>query len=161
MVGKSDLLLVLGAMMIFSLLTVNVNSFLMKNSIIQVNSELNFTAVSLAQNIIDIARTKAFDETTTNGGQPTLIPSGFSATLGPESGETYSSYNDFDDYNNYTTQDTTDNGIYTAQVSVNYVTGLNYTQVSNTPTSYKRMVVKISNPSLKDTVRISFIKSYY
>jgi hypothetical protein len=161
MVGKSDLLLVLGAMMVFSLLTVNVNSFLLKNNIIQVNSELNFNAVSLAQNIIDVARTKSFDETTTNGNQPAVIPSGFSTTLGPESGETYQNFNDFDDYNNYTKKDTTESGVYTALISVNYVTGTNYTQISSIPTIYKRMIVKITSKNLKDTVRVSFIKSYY
>ena len=161
MVGKSDLILLMGAMVIFSLITISANGFFLRNNIIQVNSELNFTAVSLAQNVINKARDKAFDQTTINGNKPSNVPSGFSSVLGPENGETYANFNDFDDFNNYSSIDTTANGVYTLKVTVHYVSSSNFKQNVTGPTSYKRMIVQVYNPSMKDTVRISYIKSFY
>lgn len=161
MIGKSDLLMLLGAIVIFSLLLMNANNFLFDSSKLEVQSKMSSTAAALAQGIIDQARTKAFDQVTVGGQVPSSIPDGFSATLGPESGETFGTYDDFDDYNGYKTKDTTNVGIFNISVQVNYVTDSNLSQISSNQTTHKRMVVSVTNPVMQDTVKLSYIKSYY
>jgi hypothetical protein len=161
MFDKSELITLMGAMVIFSVLLINVNSFLGLNSRLQVQSELNYTAIALAQNIIDNAQLLSFDEASTDGNSPVNIPTDFSVSLGPESGETYKNFNDFDDFNNYTRKDTTEHEIYTAKVKVDYVTDGALYQSSPTQTTHKRMTVGISSTSMQDTVKFTFVKSFY
>lgn len=59
--GKIDLILLLGAMVVFSYLTLNANGFLLRNNRIQSRTEIQFTGISLAENVIDNARWLSFD----------------------------------------------------------------------------------------------------
>jgi len=158
---KSELITLMGAMVIFSLLLENVNSFLGMNTKVQVQTELNYTAVALAQNIIDSARKKAFDEAVTDNKKISVIPDDFSLSLGPDMGETPKNYDDFDDYNNYSRIDTTAHEIYTTSVKVEYVTDSNYNQKSLVQTTHKKMIVHVISPSMKDTVVMSYVNSYH
>ena len=61
MSDKSQIILVIGALVIFSLLTMNVNGFLFRNDVIKVDTEVQYTAIALGQGVIDEARWKTFD----------------------------------------------------------------------------------------------------
>lgn len=163
MEDKASLLLVMGAMVIFSMLLMNINSFLLQNDTSQVDSQMNYTAAAISQGIIGIAKSKAFDQATVGGKypQPQNVPMAFSSTLGPENGETPQNFDDFDDYNNYNTKDTTSLGIFNVSVTVTYVSDTDYSQVSAVQTTHKRMTVKVYNSSMTDTVALTYIKSYY
>lgn len=150
-----------GAIVLFTLLLMNINNFLLDSNTLEVRTKLSSTAAALSQGIIDEAKTKAFDQSTVGGTRPANIPSDFSDTLGLESGETYSNCDDFDDYNGYSTVDTTDIGDFNINVTVQYVTGTDLNQVSSTQTTHKRMIVRVTNPIMQDTVALSYIKSYY
>lgn len=161
MQDKASLLLVMGAMVIFSLLLMNINGFLLQNDTSQVSSQMNHTASAISQSIIEIAKSKAFDQATVGGKYPNNVPSVFSLTLGPESGETQKNYDDFDDYNGYNTKDTTSLGIFNISVTVAYVSDTDFSQVSPVQTTHKRMTVKVYNKTMADTVALTYVKSYY
>lgn len=59
---RADLILVIGAMMIFSVLLLNANRFILHNEKVSTNMEVQYTALSLAQNLIDEARWKSFND---------------------------------------------------------------------------------------------------
>ncbi len=58
---RSDIILLLGAMVVFSYLLLNVNGFLLHNNRVQVQTEIQYTGISLAEDIIDNARWLSFD----------------------------------------------------------------------------------------------------
>ncbi|HKJ47022.1 MAG TPA: hypothetical protein VJ991_14410 [Balneolales bacterium] len=161
MFDKSELITLMGAIVIFSILLINVNSFMGTSGRLQVQSELDYTAIALAQNIIDSARLKAFDESETGGKSPQDIPIDFSIPLAPETGENSKTFNDFDDYNNYSRIDTTEHEIYTSSVKVDYVNDTSLDQHSATQTTHKRMTVSVFSNSMQDTVKFTFIKTFY
>ena len=61
MSDRSDIILLLGAMVVFSYLLLNVNGFLLHNNRIQVQTEIQYSGISLAEDIIDNARWLSFD----------------------------------------------------------------------------------------------------
>lgn len=61
MSDKAQIILVMGSLILFSLLTMNVNGFLFRNDVIKVGTEVQYTAIALGQGIIDEARWKSFD----------------------------------------------------------------------------------------------------
>lgn len=60
MVDKTQIILIMGAMLIFSYLVMNINSILFRNSYIQVESEIQYNAIAAGQDVIDAARWKTF-----------------------------------------------------------------------------------------------------
>ncbi len=64
MSGRSDLFMVLGAVVLFSILLLNINGFLFNNQKSKTTSEIEYNGIALAQDIIDQARWKSFDEMT-------------------------------------------------------------------------------------------------
>lgn len=69
---RADLILVLGAMMIFSVLLLNVNRFTVHNDKVNTDIEIQYTALSLAQNVIDEARWKSFSSLDDYNNQSTV-----------------------------------------------------------------------------------------
>lgn len=159
MVDTSDFLLLVGALFIFSLLQLNLNSVLLNNNKVMVKTELDYTAVALAQNITDETREKAFDENAVGPYIPLKVPDGFSV-IGPDAGEVYPNFDDFDDYDNYTRTDTTAHGIYKTTCKVDYMVDGNLSQVAAVKTPYKRLLVRVVSETA-DTVAVTYIKSYY
>ncbi|MCW9706809.1 hypothetical protein [Fodinibius salsisoli] len=157
MVDTSDFILLIAALFIFAMLQLGLNSVLLNNSKVMVRTELDYTAVALAQNMADESRRKAFDE---NEGISLSVPGDFSSTLGPEVGESYPDFNDFDDYHNYSRTDTTEHGVYEIQCTVDYVSTSNLKEPSAVKTPYKRLLVEVVSET-KDTVAVTYIKPYY
>lgn len=62
MTGKSDLFMVLGAVVLFSIMLLNMNGFLFNNQKSKTTSEIEYNGIALAQGLIDQARWKSFDE---------------------------------------------------------------------------------------------------
>ncbi|MGM0507123.1 MAG: type IV pilus modification PilV family protein [Bacteroidota bacterium] len=170
MSGYSDVIQVIGAMIIFSMILLNANSLMLRNQQVQVESELEQEVVALAQEIIEEARTRSFDQVTWQAeAPPSEIPEGFSAAsaLGPDSGEgDRTQFNDFDDYNGWSQQVETEQGIYDLDVLVEYVDNNQY-QSTTSPSTFKKMTVRITHPLLRDgsgsprLYRLEFIRNYY
>lgn len=100
MVNTGQMILVLGALLLFSLTLPSMNQSLLYNDRTLIATSAEIAAMSLAQKILAEAGTKAFDEVclTTyvqNASQLTPI-----ASLGKETGEDYPNFDDLDDYHN-------------------------------------------------------------
>lgn len=162
MVDYSEILLVLGAVVIFSIAVLNVNQSIARNDTYLMTSELEYEAVPLAQQVIDAARSSAFDEAAVSG-MLYNIPSDFTSAAnfgGAGEGETYPAYDDIDDYHGLSVTDTTQHGIYTINAQVMYVTESNPETDAGSKTSYKRLDVSVSSQFLPDTVRLSYVKAW-
>lgn len=157
MVDTSDFILLVASLFIFAMLQLGLNSVLLNNGKMMVQTELDYTAVALAQNIADESRRKAFDE---NEGATLSIPGDFSTTLGPEAGDTYPNFNDFDDYDGYSRTETTEHGVYDISCTVDYVSTSNLKETSAVNTQFKRLLVEVISET-KDTVAVTYIKPYY
>ncbi|NGP76947.1 hypothetical protein G3570_09905 [Balneolaceae bacterium YR4-1] len=171
MFGYTEVLQVIGAMIIFSLILMTSNSMIIRNSTMQVEGELEQETIALAQDIIEEARIKEFDANTTAPLPPTKIPSGFTSagSLGPDGGTSEDErheFNDFDDYNGHTETVNTEHGDFTISTEVFYVDKNTFSKVS-TPTTFKKMVVTITNALLVDgsdnmkEYKFEFIRNYY
>src|ERR1035437_487236 len=77
-----------GALVIFSVFSLITNKSLINNKKVAMESDFIITATSLAQSVIEEAKTKAFDEKTLS--DTVTLVSSLSATLGPDAGETIS-----------------------------------------------------------------------
>ncbi|HKJ66604.1 MAG TPA: hypothetical protein VKA68_01505 [bacterium] len=162
MVDSSELLMVLGAIIIFSVAVVNVNRGIARNELLMVEADLEYTAVAIGQNLVDEARVKAFDEVSVSSA-PSQVPAGFTGTNkfgGANDGETYPLFDDFDDYHNFTRTDTTVHGIYTTNATVTYVTENDPEHSAGGKTAFKRLTVVVTSPFLSNSVTLSYVKPY-
>lgn len=159
MVDTSDFILLILAMFLFAMLQLGVTRVLLNNNRVMTNTELDYTAVALAQNIVDDARQKAFDQNTVGNYGGISVPDGFS-TIGIETGESYPNFNDFDDYHEYSRTDTTEHGIYTTNCTVVYMDSNDMSQESSDKTEHKRLLVRVTSETDESTA-VSYIKSFH
>jgi hypothetical protein len=186
-VNLGQMMMVLGAMALLSLVVLSANSGLLENTDTTNDSEYGVTQVSLATSLIEEAMSKSFDNNVaTTGFAPITSPSGFSNNLGRDGNERYrgtSLFNDFDDYNRLfivykNSSDATSTpssdyeyaipGLrskYYVRVSVGYVDYPNLDVVVNNQTYHKKMTVTVirqdTQPTAKDTLTLSAIMSYW
>lgn len=161
--GTGQSLLTLAAMMMLTMMSVNVNTSTLQTQDVMQNSKFGVTAISLATSLIQDASKEAFDENTlaatvSNTGGLTNANS-----LRAESGETTKIlFDDFDDFNGFTQRDTTlTSAVYNISCVVDYVSATSPNVRSSSATWHKRMIVSITSPSMKDTVRVTAYTSYW
>ncbi len=160
--GRAELLLVLGALVIFGRFSLIVNNSLLESSTRVLESEFEITAVSLLQEIIYEAGLQAFDSASVNT-IPASVPGGFTpaGALGSESGETYPDFNDVDDYDGITITDSTIAGMdYTITTDVGYVTAGDLVTFSSTQTTMKRMNLTLSSVYLTNDINLSYVFAF-
>lgn len=169
MIGYSEVIQTMAAMIIFSMILLSANSMIHRNSMIQISGELEQEVISLGQEIIEEARSKSYDNVTVNAAAPpAIIPGGFTAagSLGPDAGETTrADFDDFDDYNNWTETITTSHGDFSISVEVFYVDDVNYGKIS-TQSTFKKIEVSIQSEFLRSgdeprNYKLEFIRNYY
>lgn len=155
MVGISEVLQTISAMVIFSIILLSANRMIHRNTFIQVEGDLERQVIVLAQDIIDESRTKEFDEHSTGSVPPTAIPGDFTdpIALGPESGEgSRAQYDDFDDYHGWNDdQVKTRHGDFKLWSEVFYVEYNSTTEEFdsvNTRSSYKKIRVFVQSAFL-------------
>lgn len=148
----------LGALLIFSLITLRFNSSVLENSRVEIENKVYLTAFSLGDDMIEEIKQKAFDATTIDF--PTTDPSTLTApgALGHSGSEVYPNYNDIDDYHNYTkTVSAPHAENYQVDCTVYYVDGNNPDQHVYTQTFYKKLTVTVTSPYMSHPVILSFI----
>lgn len=153
--------LVIGAILLFALLTLNVNRTILVSQDQEVSSEYIMLATSSAQNLMNQITTKAFDEGTIS--QPAYSSDILTApaNLGPETGEAVANYDDIDDFNLYTKADPNlRGGTFNLKVWVNYVNDSNVDVIMSTKTRTKRIKIATQNPSMADTLFLYSYKFY-
>ncbi len=150
--------LTIGAMMLLALVALRFNSAMITSQNSDLSNKVYLTAFSLADNIIEEAKVKSFDETTINF--PTTNPSTLSSVMGPDGGEKYPNFNDVDDFSGF--KDTVTAPYfekYFINCYVHYVSAANQDQISATKTFYKKLVVTVRSHYLAspDSVSLSYI----
>jgi hypothetical protein len=151
-------ILAMGALVIFSIISLLFNSSVLQNTTIELEDKVYLTAFSLADDLIEEMKQKAFDEKTVdfqaiNKNQLTLI-------LGKEGTEAWPNFNDIDDYKGFTKHvdaphaegyKITCDVIY-CDASGNPLPGQEY---------YKKVTITVSSDYLRDPFQMYFIFSLH
>lgn len=172
MVGISEVLRTMVAMIIFSMMLLNANRMIYRNTMMQIDGELEQEVVALAQDIIEEGRTKEFDEVTVGmAAPPADIPGDFTASssLGRDGEVGRENFDDFDDYNNWEETLETEHGNFNIEAQVFYVArdGDEFVPV-DTASTFKQMKVNITSEFLTKSnsdelteYHLEFIRNYY
>ena len=160
--GEREMLLVLAAMLFFSMTSLSVNNFCLHNNETMMKSEFDYYAISLAQGILEEAKTRFFD-VAVEGTPPPLsnLPDAFTYPLGPRYNEYYPNYTDVDDYHGLNLDVTTPRVNYNVRVQVGYVRESDINTVVSYRTFYKKMTVAVTSPFISAPVVLSHVFSYY
>lgn len=148
----------IGALLLFSLVSLNFNSTVLTNTTVEVENKIYLTAFSLADDLIEEIKQKAFDAETINF--PTTNPNNLTPanSLGHGWWEVYPDYNDMDDYNGFTkTVSAPHAENYIVNCTVTYVDTDDPDIVVNTQTFYKKVTVTVSSPYLRSPISLSHI----
>jgi hypothetical protein len=155
--------LTLGAMAILAFISLRFNSTLLQNRTTEIENKVCLTAFSLADDLIEEIKQKAFDEQTVVFRSITPDELTSSVNFAPEvrdagESELTSTWDDIDDYNGYTKQISTPHvENYTVASTVDYVSASDQDEVSNIQTYYKRVTVRVTSPYLSYPVVLSFV----
>jgi len=160
--NSGHMLITIAGVLLLSNLILNVHQANTERMIATYTSESVIDASGLAQSIIDMIQSKAFDENTIKAAVWQLDSLTAANKLGPEPGEyKHTEFDDIDDYNNYTATVSLDRmGDFYINVNVFYVNPLNPQIKSSTVTYSKRIELSIINYSLLDTLKYHHIISY-
>ncbi len=156
-------LLTIGAIALFSLISIRFNSSVLENMTVEVENKVYLTAFSLADDLIEEIKQKAFDEETVEFRSITpteLTPSDQFAPEIRDLGETDdpATWDDIDDYNGYSKLVSLPHAEgFSVTSQVDYVQENNYDQVSSVQTFFKRIQVRVSSDYLRAPVRLSFV----
>lgn len=189
MVGYTEVLQTMAAMIIFSMILLNANRMIHRNTVMQVEGELEQEIVALAQDIIEEGRTKEFDELSQEEVPPAEIPQDFTDpnNLGPddENADSENSgtdddlnsngdyergeFDDFDDYHGWADTLETEHGEFYIRAEVYYVDPNTYQKLTDgTKSTFKKMKVNITSDFLKKNnsdeytqYYLEFIRNYY
>jgi hypothetical protein len=151
-------LLGIGALLMFSLVSLNFNSTVLQNTTVEVENKVYLTAFSLADDLIEEIKQKAFDAATIDF--PTTNPESLTGpyNLGHGDWENYPNYNDIDDFNGFVKAVSAPHAEnYNVSCVVRYVDGDNPDNVVWTQTFYKKVIVTVSSPYLRNPVQLSQI----
>lgn len=161
--GSIQSLLAIGAVVLFALVSIRFNSSVLQNLTVEVENKVYLTAFSLADDLIEEIKQKAFDEETVEWRSITtteLTPVG---SFGPsiDAGETNdpATWDDIDDYHGYLKAVSLPHAEgYTVTCAVDYADPNNPDDSSNgVKTFFKRVTVTADSPYLSHPVRLSFI----
>ena len=158
--GHRELLLTLGALVIFSITSFSINRNMIRNSDASYAQQAQFLAYNQAQELIEKAKTKAFAEEVIKG--TVADTSGFIALLGTDVSESYpNQLDDVDDYNNVnvTVADSVI-GNTTMTVTVDYVDLADLATPLSQKTFYKLMQVTVTNQYLSNPMFARYIFAY-
>lgn len=170
--NTGQLLLMIAAMTLLSLITLSVNNTILSSSDSLLESEATVNALSVAQSMLDEIGTMEFDE-------KTIIKRVFYAdsltapsSLGRESGEVYPNFDDIDDYNYF--RGTSAKQVVTPRMGTFFVVdsiyyipepdtsdySFDYPSPYNARTFYKKIIVEVTHPSMPNPLRLQDLWVY-
>jgi hypothetical protein len=141
---------------------VSVNRTYMQHGIILQQTEIGLFATSLATSLIEEAQGKAFDKNSLQGLLQTTTECTPVDSLGPEPGEKRADWNDFDDFNKL--RDTVkikDVDTFYRWATVSYVDSASPNVATSFRTFSKRLTVYVKGVASQDTIRMSYLFSYW
>jgi hypothetical protein len=148
----------LGALMIFSLISLRFDTAVLQNVEVEVENKVYLTAFSLADDLLEEIKQKAFDQQTVVF--KAISPSALTpaASLGKESGEAWPNFNDIDDYQNYSKPVSLPHAEnYTIKSYVSYVQENNQDLTSFAQTYFKRVEIFVDSPYLKHQIKLAYV----
>ena len=148
----------LGALMIFSLISLRFDSAVLQNTEVEVENKVYLTAFSLADDLLEEIKQRAFDEQTVDFKAITTSALTPSTSLGKESGEAWPNFNDIDDYNNYTKPVSLPHAEnYTVTSKIDYVLESDQDQTSTSQTYFKRVEIFVDSPYLRHQLKLQYV----
>lgn len=162
-----QMILALGAMILLTILITNVNKNSLYTEDVMYDSNFGITATSIASSIIEDASKKRFDHIYYSDSTAVYNVNNFTAAadLGIDSGEVADNartFNDFDDYDGYTGIDSTmPSAKFEFSSKVNYIDPNDPDATINTQSYHKKITVRVWSKSMKDTMIMSSIYSYW
>ncbi len=143
----------------------SLNRSSLQHGTVLTQTEVGIYGISIATSVVEEAQGMAFDEKTTDDA--VTNSSALTSLLGAETGETTSpsssaNFDDFDDFNSY---DVTMNvqGVdnFRVRAQVYYITPTSPSVAATGRTWHKRLDVQVTSSASSDTIRTSFIFSYF
>lgn len=171
----SSLLLTIGSLVMLGLFMLSANGLISDNIHTAEENEFYLTALSLAQSVIDEAKTKSFDQETVSSVVTNPVGLTAPTSLGPDAGEylagpdsasggayqSFSRFNDIDDYQGYVRLANTPRADgYLVAATVEYVNPLVPDSTSGACTYCKRMTVTVTSPYLPGPVALQYAFVY-
>jgi hypothetical protein len=172
----NSMMLVIGGLLLMGTFMLSANSLLLQNTTTSQQNECFLTAISLAQSVIDEAKTKAFDEKTVGGPVSVRDSLTSSSLFGKDgSGETVpvpdtlsangfisnTKFDDVDDYNGYQRRATTTRtGPLTVSAVVQYASETFPDSTLSARAYCKLMTVTVTGPQLAVPVSIQYAFTY-
>lgn len=152
--------LVIGAMLILALVSLRFNTNVLQNSIVEIENKVYLASFSLADDLIEEIKQKAFDEKTVDFQAIAVNQLTAHGSLGKETGEVWPNFDDVDDYKGYSKSISLPHAEgYTVTCEVNYVNsdGDNLT----TQSFFKKVTVTVTSKYLSHDLFVSFIFSLH
>ena len=151
-------MLSIGALMIFSIISLRFDSAVLQNVEVEVENKVYLTAFSLADDLLEEIKQRAFDQQTVVFKSITTDALTSPGSLGKESGEVWPNFNDIDDYNNYSKPVSLPHAEnYTVTSKIYYVQAANQDQLSTSQTYFKRVEIFVDSPYLNHQLKLSYI----
>jgi hypothetical protein len=141
---------------------VSINRTFTQHGVILQQTEIGIFGISLGMSIVEEAQGRAFDENTIDSLAQTTNQ--LSSTLGRESGETtlHTGFDDFDDYNGWSDSVSVPGvDIFKRWATVVYVDSTNLDGTASGRRWSKRLNVFVKGTSSQDTMKLSYIFSYW
>jgi len=160
-------ILSIGAMMLLSILILNISSTQLTTQDSMQNAKFGILATSLGSSILELATQKAFDEASTadvvTSTNQLTTAKYFGAGSDPgEYKDSMDTWDDYDDFNGYTNIDSTmPSALFVIKCKVDYVDPAVSGFVSSSRTWHKMMTVTITSPSMQDSVVLRKVFSYW
>ncbi|MCW8809623.1 MAG: hypothetical protein OQJ93_04165 [Ignavibacteriaceae bacterium] len=148
----------IGAIILLSLASLSFNSAVLQNTTLETENKVYLTAFSLADDLIEEIKQKAFDEKTIdfqaiNVSQLTYPPN-------KESGEVWPYFDDIDDYNNYNKPVSLPHSEgYTVSCIVNY-SNANGDEIY-VRSFYKKVTIKVTSDYMSSPLYLRFVFSLH
>lgn len=153
--GYSDVLQVVGAVLLFSLILNSTNRYMLANTQRQVGSELENRAVTIAQDFIDLGRMVPFDEDTSDP------PGSFEHPVEETSAAVRSDIKKMNDLHGYgETVEDGQLGDFEVRTQIEYVNQSDEPEEDH-PTLHKRITVKVEHEDLGRTITLVYVRTYY
>jgi len=150
----------IGAIVLMALVSLRFNTTLLQNRTTEIENKVYLTAFSLADDLIEEIKQKAFDEETVEWRAITtnqLTPYNLFGPVDPGESSVYD-FDDIDDYNGYSKAVSLPHAEnYSVTSTVDYVTASNPDVTSLSQTFFKRVSVNVTSPYMSHAVKLSFV----
>lgn len=150
----------IGAIALLALISLRFNTTVLENKTTEIENKVYLTAFSLADDLIEEIKQKAFDEQTVEWRAIPVDQLTPYSSFGPvDAGESSAnSFDDIDDYHGYQKSVSLPHvENYSVMSTVEYVTAANPDINSSSQTYFKKIIVRVTSPYISHPVRLSFV----